>query len=249
MRRPTPFPRAGLHASLSASTEISATCREGTLERAACGIEAYGGNRPMADIRITASTPARQRPIAQLVIRCSKLPMRRALLATYLLAAVWCAPLRSEGAEAAQEVSLVALLANPQSYEGKLIRVEGFFDGSHFESCQLFLSKADFDSHIDRNSIFVRWPGCFDRRSAAKVQRRYALVEGVFRADIGAGFGSFSEVREVRRLEPIVSRADLQMKWRAPWWLDLWPWLQLAILFVAVTTGAAYLIARRLHRR
>lgn len=114
----------------------------------------------------------------------------------------------------------MALLANPQSYEGKLIRVEGYFDGSHF-----------------------------DRQSAAKVQRRYALVEGVFRADIGAGFGSFSEVREVRGLEPIVSRADLQKKWRAPWWLDLWPWLQLGILFVAVTTGASYLIARRLHRR
>lgn len=175
--------------------------------------------------------------------------MRRTLLITCLLAAAWCFPGPSQGTEALQEASLVALLANPQAYEGKLIRVEGYFDGSHFESCRLFLSKADFDYSIVRNSIYVGWPGCRDRASAARMQRRHARIEGVFRADIGAGFGSFSEIREVRRLEPLESRADFQQRVSAPWWLNLWPWLPLGIVFVVGSTAVAHLIARSIHRR
>jgi len=149
----------------------------------------------------------------------------------------------------AQEVSLVALLASPQAHDGKLIRVEGYFDGSHFENCQLFLSKGDFEFFIERNSVFVEWPGCRDRRLGAKMQRRYARVEGIFEADIGTGFGSFSAIRQVRSLQPLESRADFKERISAPWWLDLWPWLPLGILFVLATTATTYLIMQRVQSR
>jgi hypothetical protein len=190
-------------------------------------------------------TPRDQGPIAALVARWSYMWMRRHTLAASILVAACCSPFTSLAGEPPQEVSLVALLANPQAYEGRVVRVEGFFDGTHHESCRLFLSREDFDQNIARNSIYVGWPGCLDRDRAAKVQARYALVEGIFEADIGAGFGSYSEISEVRRLEVIKSRAEFERSSRAPWWLASWPWLPLGILFVAGTTTAAYLIAKR----
>ena len=139
----------------------------------------------------------------------------------------------------------MALLANPTAYDGKRIRVDGYFDGSHFETCLLFLSKGDFDYFIARNAVYVRWPGCLNPGTAAKVQRRYARVEGVFEADIGAGFGSYSAIQEVREVLPLPSRAQSQESWRAPWWLELWPWLPLGLVFVAATTMATYWFAKR----
>lgn len=160
-----------------------------------------------------------------------------------LLFAVWFVPLQSRGTEALQEVSLVALLANPQAYEGKLLRVEGYFDGSHFESCRLFLTKADFEHHIARNSIVVMWPGCRERRVAARMQRRYMTIEGVFQADVL----SFPAIREVRKLEPKASRSE--RFGRAPWWYEARLFLPLGLLFVVTTTIGAYRIAWRVRGR
>lgn len=143
----------------------------------------------------------------------------------------------------------MALLANPRDFNGKLIRVKGYFDGSHHEDCRLFLSKEDFDYYIARNSIYVRWDGCLDRRASAKMQRRHATVEGVFQADIGSDFGSFSAIREVRSLRPLESRAAFKERISASWWLQLWPWLPLGTLFTAATSASAYFAARRIHRR
>lgn len=165
------------------------------------------------------------------------------------LALLWCAPVPSQGAEPAEHVSLVSLLANPHAYEGRLVRVEGFFDGTHHEDCRLFLSRGDFDYYLDRNSVYVMWEGCRDRSLAAPVQRRYVAVEGVFQADIGAGFGSFSAIRDVSRIEPLLSRSELQKTWQASWWLTLWPWLPLGILFVVVVSIGSYWIAQRAQRR
>ena len=142
----------------------------------------------------------------------------------------------------------MALLANPRAYDGKLIQVEGYFDGTHFESCRLFLSKGDFEYDVARNSIYVRWPGCLNRHSAGTMQRRYAEVEGIFIADIGSVFESFSEIREVQSINPLESRAEFFKRISAPWWLSYWPWPLLGILFVATSTSAAYLIARRVYR-
>jgi len=175
--------------------------------------------------------------------------MLRAFLLASILATAWCAPALAHGAEYPQEVSLVALLANPRAYDGKLIRAEGYFDGTHFESCRLFLSEGDFEYHVARNSIYVRWPGCQNRQAAASVQQRYVGVEGVFQADIGAGFGSYSAIQQVRKLEPLMSRAEFQKSISAPWWLVDWPWRPLGIPIAVVVTMASYLIARRVRRR
>lgn len=137
----------------------------------------------------------------------------------------------------------MALLANPQSYEGKLIRVEGYFDGSHFESCLLFLSKADFEYYIARNSIRVMWSGCRDRRAADRMQRRYVTIEGVFQADIL----SFPAIRDVRKLEPKAPRSE--RFGRAPWWYEARLFLPLGLLFVVATTIGAYRIAWRARSR
>lgn len=173
--------------------------------------------------------------------------MRRTFLATCLLAAVWAAPLAARAIEKAQEVSLVALLAQPQAYDGKRVSVEGFFDGSNFETCQLYLTKSDFDFYVVRNAIYVRWPGCNDQ-GGAKAQRRYARIDGVFQSDMGSEFGSFSAIRNVRTVEPLESRTQFRKRIHAAPALVYRPWLILGLPIIAMTTFAAYWIARRLYR-
>jgi hypothetical protein len=50
------------------------------------------------------------------------------------------------------DVSIVAIIANPTAYAGKLVHLEGFFS-RQFESSALYLSPSDVNAHITINSI------------------------------------------------------------------------------------------------
>lgn len=78
-------------------------------------------------------------------------------------------------------VSMVALLASPQKYDGKLIRVIGVL-GIQFESNALYLHEEDYEYGITKNSFFVRLTEEQEKNFRA-LAKKHVIVEGIFSAN------------------------------------------------------------------
>src|SRR5690349_3580523 len=115
------------------------------------------------------------------------------------------------------EVSLLRLLANPEKYDGKKVRISGFLH-VQFEDNAIYFHKDDADHLIGSNALWVDYienpnlqPICKDKfaSSGANVtffDGRYVLIEGQFnmrrRGHMGAFSGTIekaSRVLELRR--------------------------------------------------
>lgn len=102
-------------------------------------------------------------------------------------------------AEDLRDVSMIQLIANPHSYEGKRIRLIAFLN-LEFEGNALYLHREDFEHAIPNNAI---WISLTDRQeqTSGKLSGGYVLVEGVFNAEDRGHFGMFSgSIEKVTRL-------------------------------------------------
>ncbi len=106
-------------------------------------------------------------------------------------------------------VSLVELIARPELYDGRRVRVIGFVN-FEFEGNGLYLSREDWVNGVYQNGVWVdpelELPAGVERDTTApsyRPNRRHALVEGTFRADDGGHLGLWSgSIRHVTRLMP-----------------------------------------------
>ena len=78
------------------------------------------------------------------------------------------------------DVSLIQLIANPEKYQGKFVRVIGYVH-LEFEGNAIYLHQEDYTRHLSRNGL---WLDICDRiRSERhKYSDRYCLIEGTFNA-------------------------------------------------------------------
>ena len=78
-------------------------------------------------------------------------------------------------------VSLIKLIANPEQFDGKKIRVIGYCH-LEFEGNGLYLNKEDFDYSINKNSIWIEIPVKHPESdsSFSKFSNQYVLMEGTF---------------------------------------------------------------------
>lgn len=103
------------------------------------------------------------------------------------------------GVQPFEQVSLVRLIARPESYDGRVVQVVGYgaFD---YEGTALFLQPQDYEHGVPGNKVWLslgaRWK---DRRGA---QPRYVIVRGVFRAgDLGHMGLSSGSLENIELLE------------------------------------------------
>lgn len=100
-------------------------------------------------------------------------------------------------------VSLVRLIATPEAFDGKLVRVMGFVHVEH-EGTAVYLHRDDYEHSLAKNGLWlaasdVAAPGS---REAA-VQNRYALIEGRFSAKETGHMGLWSgSIKEIARMIP-----------------------------------------------
>ena len=83
-------------------------------------------------------------------------------------------------------VSLAALLANPERFEGQSVGVIGFFHQG-FEHSAIYLHREDFVQSIKPNALWVTGSSVPDGLSG-----RYARLEGIFTATQGGHLGQWS---------------------------------------------------------
>jgi hypothetical protein len=110
--------------------------------------------------------------------------------------------LSAVSAERPTHVSMVALLANPEKFDGHFVRVDGFLR-IEFEGHALYFHKEDYDRQLTKNSL---WLGISKSgEEYAEFNLHYVAVEGVFRANnyghMNAFGGAIENIRRIKGLQ------------------------------------------------
>lgn len=99
------------------------------------------------------------------------------------------------------DVSLVSLIATPKEFDGKQVRVIGFAR-LEFEGNAIYLHRDDYLQGITKNGLWldVELPS---KKSAARPNNRYVIVEGVFSMKDQGHLGLWSgSIQRVTRMAP-----------------------------------------------
>ena len=99
-----------------------------------------------------------------------------------------------------QSVSMVSLIADPQRFDGQLVRVIAFLR-VEFEGNVLYLHREDYERAILPNGVWITLTDA-QMRSAKKLTNGYVIVEGLFSAKDKGHMGMWSgSIQEVSRLD------------------------------------------------
>lgn len=109
-----------------------------------------------------------------------------------------------------KKVSLINLIATPESYHGKWVRVEGVCN-FEFEGNALYLTKDDLRHCICKNAVWLEPDmealNLSDGTLALKFNGRFVLVEGVFDKNHHGHMGLFSgAIKNVTRIMTCMRR-------------------------------------------
>lgn len=111
-----------------------------------------------------------------------------------------------------EDVSLVAILADREKYEGRKVLVSGFLT-LQFEGNGLHLDQKSFEAGVRDNAVWVAQPDWLDRDDVPRLTRRYARVAGTFTAAQRGHLGLYAgELTDVRLIEP-TNTEDEHQEW------------------------------------
>jgi hypothetical protein len=102
---------------------------------------------------------------------------------------------------AQKDVSLINLIATPEKYNGRQIRIIGYLN-LEFEGNGIYLHKDDYDNGISKNGLWVEMSMDSTRLPEIKKSiKKYVLMEGTF--DLSGGhMGAYSgSIKDITRLE------------------------------------------------
>jgi hypothetical protein len=100
-----------------------------------------------------------------------------------------------------KDVSMISLIATPEKYEGRQIRIIGYLN-LEFEGNGIYLHKDDYEYGIPKNGLWVEMSmDSIQLPQIKKCIKNYVLIEGTF--DLGEGhMGAFSgSIKNITRLE------------------------------------------------
>ncbi|HJQ19130.1 MAG TPA: hypothetical protein VJ867_02205 [Gemmatimonadaceae bacterium] len=100
--------------------------------------------------------------------------------------------------------SLIELIARPEPFDGKPVRVIGFVN-FEFEGNAIYVSRSDWENHIASNGLWIDPPTGYESDSASSRKtpnQQYVIVEGTFRGAQRGHMGMWSgAIEKVTRLE------------------------------------------------
>ena len=101
----------------------------------------------------------------------------------------------------AEDVSLIQLIANPQAYDGKIVRIVGFIH-LEFEGNVIYLHEDDFRYGLTKNGLWIDLPRDISQKQREAVNDRYVICTARFVAKMHGHMGMNSgEVASVTRLQ------------------------------------------------
>jgi hypothetical protein len=116
----------------------------------------------------------------------------------------WCVQVDSTDACTMYGPSLITLIARPEDFDSKRVRVIGYVH-FEFEGNGLYVSEDDYEHAITRNGVWIDPPAGFESDSGPTRRQpndRYVVVEGTFSAQDLGHMGMWSgAIQHVKRLE------------------------------------------------
>jgi hypothetical protein len=101
----------------------------------------------------------------------------------------------------ADDVSLIQLIANPQLYDGKIVRIIGFLH-LEFEGNVIYLHNEDFRYGLTKNGLWIEIPKDMTKEQMKAVNDQYVICTARFVSKMHGHMGLNSgEVANVTRLE------------------------------------------------
>jgi hypothetical protein len=100
----------------------------------------------------------------------------------------------------AHDVSIVRLIASPQDYARKLVRVVGYVSIG-FEGDAIYLHEEDFKRSLTTNALWLQAKPEM-MKELSKLSRQYIVLEGVFDPSDAGHLGLFSgTIRDITRAD------------------------------------------------
>jgi hypothetical protein len=100
-----------------------------------------------------------------------------------------------------RDVSILKLIANPQAYDGKRVRLIGFLR-LEFEGDAIYLHREDYQHQISQNALWINLPHDITKQEQQAVNMHYVICSGVFEASKHGHMGMFSgEITDITRLQ------------------------------------------------
>lgn len=96
----------------------------------------------------------------------------------------------AEPGKVVHEVSIVQLIANPDAFDGKYVRVIGFLR-LEFEGDSLYLHREDYEKGISKNGLWISTNEEL-QRNAEKYNLVYVLIEGTFNSSFTGHLSGWS---------------------------------------------------------
>jgi hypothetical protein len=98
------------------------------------------------------------------------------------------------------DVSIVQLIANPQQFDGKIVRIIGFAR-LEFEGDSIYLHREDYEHGITKNGLWMDVPNDMRKRDT-EFDQKYILIEGRFNAKFTGHMGMWSgSIEKISRFE------------------------------------------------
>lgn len=100
-----------------------------------------------------------------------------------------------------QDVSMIQLIANPQSFDGKRVRIIGFLH-LEFEGDEIYLHREDFQNVLPKNALWINVPKDMTHAQIEAVNNHYVICTGTFVATMhGHGGVNSGEISKITRLQ------------------------------------------------
>jgi hypothetical protein len=107
------------------------------------------------------------------------------------------------------DVSLIRVIANPELFDRKVVRLKGFLE-LEFEGNALYFHHTDWEQMLSKNAVWLDVTREIWERGH-ELARRYVLVEGVFRADFHGHMNMFSgAITNIDDIRPMPSRKEIE---------------------------------------
>jgi hypothetical protein len=115
-----------------------------------------------------------------------------------------------------EDVSMIQLIANPQAYDNKRVRITGYLH-LEFEGDVIYLHREDFDYVLTKNALWVNIPKDMTKEQMKAVNNLYVICTGRFRAGMHGHMGMNSgELDDITRLEVWCPQPRPHSEWLIP---------------------------------
>jgi hypothetical protein len=99
-----------------------------------------------------------------------------------------------------KDISLITLIAAPEKYNGRHVRVQGFLN-LEFEGNAIYLHKDDYELHFSKNAVWVNTAGtAADVINYKACNKHYVILEGTFSMDKRSGVSYSGAITNITRI-------------------------------------------------